>query len=396
MVAAALLGVGVSTAPQAKAANLYWDAANGAIAGLGGSGAWDTTSAFWSSTAAGTDAAAIASFTANDIAYFTGTAGTVALGQPITIGGLNFGVGGYTLSGNTLTLAAPTGTNSPVIAVNNNGNGTNRATISSTLAGTRGLTKTGDGTLVLTADNSAGLTGDIAIKSGTLVITNANQLGASTGSAISVTGWATRGNPGFSGGALVLQGTGGGAGSTGGINLDREVTISGRGPGMNNDTGALLSVGYNTLAGGLTTGHALGETRFWATHGVTTVSGPVNIGTGGFSYFYGSGNFIVSGVVNGVENSTDRFFKSGNLIGTTLWLQNANNTFTQTIRVDSGTVRSPPLPGAAIRRAAARVDGHCGNGSCVTIVMEGITGNGGDCGVLSSRRPPSRWLLRRC
>jgi hypothetical protein len=101
---------------------------------------------------------------------------------------------------------------------------------------------------------------------------------------------------------------------------------------MNNDTGALLSVGYNTLAGGLTTGHALGETRFWATHGVTTVSGPVNIGTGGFSYFYGSGNFIVSGVVNGVENSTDRFFKSGNLIGTTLWLQNANNTFTQAIR----------------------------------------------------------------
>ena len=129
MVAAALLGVGVSQAPQAKAANLYWDSANGNTAGLGGTGNWDTTSAFWSSTSAGTDPVT-ANFTANDIAYFTGTAGTVTLGGPITIGGLNFGVGGYTLTGSTLTLAAPIGTNSPVIAVTNDGLGTNRATIS--------------------------------------------------------------------------------------------------------------------------------------------------------------------------------------------------------------------------------------------------------------------------
>jgi autotransporter-associated beta strand protein len=342
MVAAALLGVGVSRAPQAKAANLYWDsdATSGGNnistgAGLGGAGTWDTSSAKWFD---GTNDIAWSN-SALDVAYFTGTAGTVALGGPITVGGLNFGVTGYTLSGNTLTLSPPTGSASPAITVTNNGRWTNRATISSALAGTSGFTKTGNGTLVLTADNSAGLSGDIAIKGGSLVITAANQLGAATGSAISVTGWSTRGNPGYSGGALVLQGTSSGAGSTSGINLSREVTISGRGPGMNNDSGALISIGYNTLAGGLTSGHGIGETRFWGTHGATTISGPLKIGAGGISYFYGNGNFIVSGVVGGAENSSDRFYKTGNIIGSTLWLQNVNNSFAQAVRVDSGTVR---------------------------------------------------------
>ncbi|MFM2212180.1 MAG: hypothetical protein RL639_1374, partial [Verrucomicrobiota bacterium] len=341
MVAATLLGVGVSRAPQAKAANLYWDSDATATgnnistgASLGGPGTWDTTAAEWFDNS--TNQAW--SNSALDVAYFTGAAGTVSLGEAITVGGLNFGVTGYTLTGNTLTLSPPSGSGSPVIAVTNNGSWTNRATITSALAGTSGLTKSGNGTLVLTGNNN-GLSGDIAIKAGTLVITNANQLGAASGSAIAVTGWATRGAPGFSGGSLVLQGTLAGAGSVSGITLNREVTISGRGPGMNNDSGALISIGYNTLAGGLTSGHGLGETRFWATHGTTTISGPVNIGTGGFSYFYGNGNFIVPGVVNGVENSSDRLFKTGNLISSTLWLQNANNTFAQAVRVEAGTVR---------------------------------------------------------
>jgi fibronectin-binding autotransporter adhesin len=79
MVAAALLGVGVSTAPQAKAANLYWDS-NGTTPGVGGTGSWDTTSDFWSSTAAGTDAAAT-SFTNADTAFFGGTVGTITLSR---------------------------------------------------------------------------------------------------------------------------------------------------------------------------------------------------------------------------------------------------------------------------------------------------------------------------
>ncbi|MFZ9363724.1 MAG: beta strand repeat-containing protein, partial [Arenimonas sp.] len=343
MVAAASLSVGLI--PRARAANFFWDT-NGATAGLGGAtGNWDTTTANWfnagsATTAVGDQETAVAAFTANDVAYFAGTAGSVTLTAPITVGGLNFGVTGYTLTGSTLTLAAPTGSGSPVITVNNNGLGTNRAIISSTLAGTSGFTKTGNGTLVLTADNSAGLSGDIAIRGGALVITNANQLGAATGSAISVTGVAQTGNPGFSGGALILQGTTNGAGATtGAVNLSREVSLGGRGPGAANATGALVSIGYNTLSGGLTSASGASETRFWATHGSTAISGPVNIGTGGASLFYGNGNFFVSGVVNGAENSSDRLIKTGNLITSTLWLQNSANSYAGTVRVDNGTVR---------------------------------------------------------
>ena len=55
MVAAAVFGVGVATAPKAKAANLYWDA-DGASAGnsisgngsnIGGAGTWDASETRW-------------------------------------------------------------------------------------------------------------------------------------------------------------------------------------------------------------------------------------------------------------------------------------------------------------------------------------------------------------
>ena len=76
MVAAALLGVGISRAPQAKAANLYWD--NDATftgnnistgAGLGGTGSWDTTAQNWFN---GTSDIAWSN-SALDIAYFNGS-----------------------------------------------------------------------------------------------------------------------------------------------------------------------------------------------------------------------------------------------------------------------------------------------------------------------------------
>jgi fibronectin-binding autotransporter adhesin len=100
MVAAVLLGVSVATTPKAKAANLYWD--NVAGSGTGGSGDWDTTSAFWSTTSAGTDAG-VGAFSLGDTAFFTGTAGTVTLTEPITIGGLVFSGADFTVTGNTLT-----------------------------------------------------------------------------------------------------------------------------------------------------------------------------------------------------------------------------------------------------------------------------------------------------
>ncbi|MBB5031378.1 autotransporter-associated beta strand repeat-containing protein [Prosthecobacter vanneervenii] len=333
-------------AGQVQGATFYWDpdgtaAGNNAStgAGLGGTGTWNTTSSFWWDGVS-TDGAWANATSPTDTAVFAGAAGTVTLGAPITVGGLTLNVGGYSLSGSTLTLTPSTGLTSPVIAVNNNGFGTNGTTISSTIAGTSGFTKTGNGTLRLSADNSATLSGDVAIKGGNVVITNANQLGSLTGNAISVTGIANTGNPGFTGGALILQGTGNGAGvTTGSISLGREVSISGRGPGASNSTGSLVSIGYNTLAGGITLGSVATEARAWATHGATTVSGTVNLGTGNAQLFYGNGNWIISGQVTGTEVANDRFVKTGNLVSTTMWLQNANNNFAQAVRIDSGTVR---------------------------------------------------------
>ncbi len=299
---------------QVRGANFSWD---------GGSNTWDNgTTLNWNGGAAWTNSV-------NNIGIFGGTAGTVTLADPITAGGLTINSNGYLFTGNTLTLGAPTGSNSPVLAVN--GLGT-RATMGSFLAGTSGFTKTGNGTLLLTSNN-VGLSGDIAIKSGNVVITNQNQLGTGT-TAIGITGIAGTGNPGFSGGSLVLDG------SAGGVTMTREISVSGRGPGAANASGGLVSVGYNTIAGGLTLGSAASEGRAVATHGITNVTGGgLYLGTGGSNILYGNGNWIVSGQVTGSEISNDRFVKSGNVVGTTLWLKNENNSFAESLRIDSGTVR---------------------------------------------------------
>jgi autotransporter-associated beta strand protein len=338
--------------PSLQAATLYWDSDasatdNNALTGanLGGTGDWNSSALNWWNPLATLQAWDNSAF---DMAVFTGAAGTVTLKAPMVAGGLTFNRNGYLLTSdvpasNTLTLTSPTGSASPVITVNNNGLGTNRATISALLAGSSGFTKAGNGALVLSGNN-ASLSGDIAIKGGSVVISNQNQLGSTTGTAISVTGISNTtggtGTAGFTGGALVLQGTSNGASATtGSVTLNRELSISGRGPGANNLTGSLVSIGYNTLAGGLTVGAAPTESRLWATHGSTTISGGLSLGAGNTAIFQGNGNWIVSGQVTGADATADRFQKSGNLIGSTLWLQNNSNIFAQGLNIGSGTVR---------------------------------------------------------
>ncbi len=322
-----------------QAADYYWDqdgdSSGNALSGtnLGGAGTWDlSASAWWDGLSTN-----LAWPNLSDTAIFTGTAGTVTLGENITAGGLRFNVNGYTIAPSTtqtLTLAPAAGFVSPVIAVNNTGFGTNGATISAILAGTSGFTKTGNGTLRLTGANT--FSGDVAIKGGSIVITNPNQLGTGT-TAISVTGVGQTGNPGFSGGSLVLQGTGTSAFAAG-LTIDREISGSGRGAGAINQTGSLISIGYNTLAGGLTNGSA-SDSRVWASHGATTVTGNVSLGSGSIAGFQGNGNWIISGRVTGTDTANDRFFKAGNTVGNVLWLQNANNSYMGSLRIESGNVR---------------------------------------------------------
>ena len=155
--------------------NRWWDGTvtTGMTDGVsqGGTSAWNTTTANWD-RGFGFAAPVPWDNTNFATAVFGGTAGTVTLGAPITAGGITSGVN-YTLSGaNTLTFDVASGT--PVVDVT-----ANTLTISSTIAGTKGLQKNGSGTLLLTGTNN--ITGGLALNAGTLTVTNsASAFGAGT------------------------------------------------------------------------------------------------------------------------------------------------------------------------------------------------------------------------
>jgi len=148
---------------------LFW---SGNGTSQGGEGTWDTTEERWG-TDEGGPYTSIWNNSNNDTAVFAGTAGTVTLGTGITAGGLTFNTAGYTITGNTLTLA---GASAPIVNV-----ATGTSTIASNIAGTAGLEKSGTGTLVLTNSNNP-LSGAITISAGTLQIGNntASSLGSGT------------------------------------------------------------------------------------------------------------------------------------------------------------------------------------------------------------------------
>ncbi len=106
--AAALLGA-FPVQSQAQTA-LYWDA-DGA-AGIGGTGAWDTTSTLWNTASSGA-ANTIWNNATSTFANFGGTAGTVTVDAGgVTTRGVNasnngalgFDTGGYSLTGGTITV----------------------------------------------------------------------------------------------------------------------------------------------------------------------------------------------------------------------------------------------------------------------------------------------------
>ena len=311
-----------------QAATFYWDTdtsdTGNAIDGtnLGGTGDWDLATTNW------WDGANPLSLWPNsllDTAIFNGTAGVVTLGADVNAGTLMFQTGGYQITGgNTLTLGDVARVD--VAAFTN-------ARIDSVITGSAGLTKTGNGTLLLGSGGNT-YTGDTVINAGALVITNENQLGNST-STISINGIAQTGNPGFTGGQLVVNGLS----TAGSVTMNREISISGRGPGAANASGGVMSIGSNIFDGDVNIAGPVSEGRFRAEAGTTTVNGDVYMG-GSIAYFLGGGNVIVNGQVSGFQTANDRFIKSsGSFLASTLWLTNANNDFRQTVRPDAGTIR---------------------------------------------------------
>jgi len=344
--------VPLTTAPVSLGATFFWDT-NGATAGStdfdpNADGNWNTSLDLnWTTDSAGTPSPTFAWSGTNNTAVFsagtdaTGTSTiTIDEGASITLGALTVQEGSIIINaaGGSDKLdfsGAPLSSGAQVsVALASN------LTINAEVTGSVGLTKTGNGTLFLT-NNSNSYTGDTVINGGAVVITNQAQLGTSTNT-ISINGLSQIGNPGYSGGQLVVDG--GGLPATA-VTMSRNISISGRGPGAVNQNAGLVSVGSNTFNGDITLAGPGSPTRITATHANTTINGTVQLGSGNESLIYGNGNVIINGQVTGFDASVDRFAKSGNIFGTTLWLTNANNNFMQSLRLDSGTVRVS-TPGA--------------------------------------------------
>src|SRR5207302_9813146 len=91
----------------ALSATLFWDPTHTQSTTGSGSGTWDTATANWWNGSA--DVAW--SNASNDVAVFGGryASFSVSLGTGITASSVNFTIGNYQVSGNTLTLAGGTG-----------------------------------------------------------------------------------------------------------------------------------------------------------------------------------------------------------------------------------------------------------------------------------------------
>lgn len=240
---------------------------------VGGNGTWNSSSTNWTN-AGGNYNGAWDSLTA----VFAGAAGgTVTLDETLGIAGLQFGSHDYTITGNgTLNLLSPT-TTVLVDGVT--------ATVGVVLGGTgKTLAKTGNGTLVLTANNT--YTGGTTIAAGTLQIGN-------NGTAGSIIGDVTNS------GTLAFY-------------RSDDITFGGAISG----TGDLVKLGANTLT--LTANSTY-------TGGTTISGGTLQIGNGGTTGAI-TGDVTNNGVL--AFNRSDDITSGGAISGTGSLVKLGTNTLT--------------------------------------------------------------------
>lgn len=257
----AFLGLMSCAAAEAQV-DLFWDPDADPSNGLGGNGTWDYVPAnlAWDDDGFGPNLP-WTDLTGVDRANFFGTAGIVTLGAPITAHQLIFSAGGFVVENggvpaNTLTLAGA----GAAIQVTN---AADTATISARLGGSS-LTKTGNGTLVLSGANL--YSGTTAIHAGTLSISSPTNLGdGSITNTVSLNGGTLRGTAnmdlgvnraiqiGATGGTLAAQ-----SGSTmtvsGGLIGSNPLTISGGGTVVLSGNNAAFDgdVNVNSIGAGAT------------------------------------------------------------------------------------------------------------------------------------------------
>ena len=313
------------TATLASSGGNYW---------VGGNGAWSSSSTTFATTSGGSTGAAQA--TSNALVFDAGSGFSVSpavtVNDTVTVNaGLTFDVDGVAIS---------PGTGTPLMNFNGASAAANVITVNSTytssisvkLTGSNGLTKSGNGKLTLSGDNS-GLSGAVTLSAGTLRASSANALGAGTLS--------------IAGGTLELA-------SNNGVSFGRNTTVSADatiksdraaqtlGAGATQTLGT-LSMGGQTLT--IDRGSNVNEGISGITFGAVTLSGAptftVNTGslltlasvtgTGQNISVNGAGDTTVSGAIATTSGSLT---KSGNGILTL----NGANTFTGGLTLNAGTV----------------------------------------------------------
>ncbi len=308
-----LIFLSLGTKPAVHAATFYWDA-NGAAAGVGGTGIWDTSSSLWRS---GSETGTLTTYVSADTtdAYLTGTAGTVTLSGSIIVNTLTLGAtsGTYTLTGQALVLKDRNGkdkqgvinvldTNAVVIASDldlgstnsnnaridlnvDNGTAENDLVISGQITNTNDIFKNGLGKAVFTNTNNT-YSGATQVNAGVL------QIDGVIASAVTVNSGAT------------LSGSG---------SVSKAITVKGLGalrPGNKTDAGS--GIGTFTLSGSGAVGNLTVET--------TGILG-LQLGANGIAFANQSTTFYVSGALNSnytntgnrVAGANDRIVVGGTL-----------------------------------------------------------------------------------
>jgi autotransporter-associated beta strand protein len=238
----ALAGSSLLAISSANAASVTWDITPGTVgtgdgAITGGNGIWNTANGNWTTDAGVNNVAWVN--TNNDIAVFAGTAGTVTLGEDITIGGLQFNTTAYTLAGNNLlTLNFASGDNTILF--------NNIAAAGTTISGAAGLKIGGAGNVILTAanptvvgtltlgysaagDHSTGWSGTTTVNPGMTLLLNGRDLGLSSTSGITLNG-----------GGITLANTNSTQGAFNRVNDTADITSNGGTFTYNNTSGSGL------------------------------------------------------------------------------------------------------------------------------------------------------------
>jgi len=186
-----LTGWGLTITSELRDFAIWNSNSNGSS--VGGSGTWSSASGTWATSAVGTSTAVHSS---SAQLVFQGAAGTVAVdGTVAPQAGMHFKSTGYSLTGGAINLAGATAAANMITT-----NASVTTTISSSLTGSNGVSKNGNGTLVMAGNNS--YNGVTNVDAGILLVNGDN---TGTG-AVSVGAGATFGGTGSVAGAVNVSG----------------------------------------------------------------------------------------------------------------------------------------------------------------------------------------------